>query len=60
MVIVEFHPVIYTINEADEAVQFEVVRRTPTSKAVVVLFSTHQLSVANVATSKFLKCISDQ
>ena len=54
VIIVEFHPTTYTVNEADEAAQFELVRRTQTSKTVMVLFSTAQLSVSNAATSKFI------
>ena len=51
VILVEFDPASYIVNEDDGAVEFDIVRRTPTSETVMVLFSTAQLSGANAATS---------
>ena len=39
-VIVEFEETGYFVNEADGSVMFRIVKRTPTTREVSVLFST--------------------
>ena len=39
-VVIEFDPVIYDVDEGDGVVTFRIVKRTPTTREVSVLFST--------------------
>ena len=39
-VLVEFEPTSYTVDEEDGVVRFTIVKRTPTTQPVTVLFTT--------------------